>query len=69
LSLVSLFTEIKPGAFQMTYIALPAARREMPNFGVVALIVLGLISVVIGAGNSAAINAEYQTTPIVLVGP
>jgi hypothetical protein len=53
----------------MTYIALPAARRETPHFGVVALIVLGFISVVIGLRNPAAITTEYQTTPIVLYGP
>jgi hypothetical protein len=53
----------------MTYIALPAVRRGMPNFGVVALIVLTLMSVAIGASNPEANNADYQTSAIVLVGP
>ena len=50
----------------MTYLALPAVtRRKLPNFGVVALIVLALISVVICVSNPEAISAEYQTTAIV----
>jgi hypothetical protein len=53
----------------MVYIALPAARRETPHFGVIALIVLGLISVAVGVRNPEAITTEYQTAPIVLYGP
>ncbi len=51
----------------MAYVAVPAARRERRNFGVVALIVLGLISVVSGVRNPEAVPAESQTTAIALV--
>jgi hypothetical protein len=53
----------------MTDIALPLERREMPNFGVAALIVLAVMSVVFGIRNPEAITAEYQTAAIVLIGP
>ena len=50
----------------MTSVALPAVTRINPaNFGVVALIVLALLSVVVCASHPEAISAEYQTTAIV----
>jgi hypothetical protein len=52
--------------FKMTYVALPdVTRNNSVNLGVVALIVLALISVVIGVSHPEAITAEYQTTAIV----
>jgi hypothetical protein len=50
----------------MTYMALPVARREMPNLGVVTLIVLALMSVVAAVSSPEAFTAEYQTTAIAL---
>jgi hypothetical protein len=49
----------------MTYIALPATRRQIQNPGVVVLIVLALASAVIGMSNPEAITAEHQMTAIV----
>ena len=50
----------------MTSVALPAVTRiNSPNYGVVALIVLALLSVVVCVSHPEAITAEYQTTPIV----
>jgi hypothetical protein len=50
----------------MTSVALPAVTRNNPrNFGIVALIVLALLSVVVCVSHPEAISAEYQTTPIV----
>jgi hypothetical protein len=53
----------------MSYVALPMARREMPNFGVAALIALALASVVVGFTDPEAITAEYETTASLLLGP
>ena len=53
----------------MTYIAMPAARLEMPNFGIVALILLGFLSVVIGIRSPDAIIAEYRAAEFVQIGP
>jgi hypothetical protein len=51
----------------MTYAALPAATRSRSvNLGVVALIVLGLLSVVVGVSHPEAITAEYQRTSMVV---
>jgi len=52
--------------FKMTYVAVPAVMRsDSVNFGVVALIVLALVSVVIGVSHPEASTAEYQTTAMV----
>jgi hypothetical protein len=52
----------------MSYVALPSVTRNNSlNLGVVALIVLALISVVISVSHPEAITAEYQT--IAIVGP
>ena len=52
----------------MTSIALPAVTRtNPPHLGVVALIVLALLSVVVCVSHPEAITAEYQTAP--MVGP
>jgi hypothetical protein len=60
--------------FKMTYIAVPTViavpavmRSDSLNFGVIALIVLSLVSVVIGVSHPEASTAEYQTTA--MVGP
>jgi len=53
----------------MAYIALPAARRELPSFGVLVIIVLALATVVIGVRTPEAIATQYPTTPIALFGP
>jgi hypothetical protein len=53
----------------MAYIALPAVRRELPNFGVLVVIVLTLVSVVIAVRTPEAIATQYPTTPIALFGP
>jgi hypothetical protein len=41
----------------------------MPNFGVVALIVLGLLSVVIGIGYPEAVAPDNQPEQMYLAGP
>ena len=47
----------------MTYVAVPVVMRsDSVNFGVVALIVLALVSVVIGVSHPEAFTTEYQTT-------
>jgi hypothetical protein len=52
--------------FKMTYLAAPAVMRsESLNFGVGALIVLSLVSVVIGVSHPEVSSAEYQTTAMV----
>jgi hypothetical protein len=51
----------------MTYVALHAPRENSLDFGIVALIVLGLLSVAIGVSNPEAITAEYQIPA--MVGP
>jgi hypothetical protein len=52
----------------MTDAALPAITQNIsPNFGVVALIILSLLSVMLGVSHPEAITAEYQT--IAIVGP
>jgi hypothetical protein len=52
----------------MTDVAVPAVMRsDSLNFGVIALIVLSLVSVVIGVSHPEASTAEYQTTA--MVGP
>jgi len=49
----------------MISVALPVVTGNNPsNFGVVALIVLALLSVVVFVSHPEAITAEYQTTPI-----
>jgi hypothetical protein len=49
----------------MSYVTLPAVmRNEAPNFGVIALIILALISVTLCFTNPEAITAEYQSTTI-----
>jgi hypothetical protein len=53
----------------MAYIALPAARRELPNFGVLLVIVLALAWAVIAVRTPEAIATQYPTTPIALFGP
>jgi hypothetical protein len=50
----------------MSYVALPSVTRNNSlNLGVVALIVLALISVVIGVSHPEVSSAEYQTTAMV----
>lgn len=52
----------------MTDAALPAVTQNTsPNWGVVALIVLALLSVMLGVSHPEAITTEYQT--IASVGP
>ena len=52
----------------MSETALPAVTQDSsPNLGIVALIVLALLSVVVGVSYPEAITAEYQT--IASVGP
>jgi hypothetical protein len=52
----------------MTDAALPAITQDnSPNWGVVALIALCLLSVMLGVSHPEAITAEYQT--IAIVGP
>ncbi len=54
--------------FPMTDAALPAiAQTNSPNLGIVALIVLSLLSVMLGVSHPEAVTAEYQT--IAFVGP
>jgi len=49
----------------MTDVALAVTRADSPNFGVCALIVLALLSVVMCVAHPEAITAEYQTLSIV----
>jgi hypothetical protein len=50
----------------MSDAALPAVTQDSsPNFGVVALVVLALLSVMLNINHPEAITAEYQTTAIV----
>jgi hypothetical protein len=52
----------------MTDAALPAiTQNDSPTLGVVALLVLSLLSVMLGVNHPEAITAEYQT--IAIVGP
>jgi hypothetical protein len=52
---------------KMTYAALPAATRSKSvSLGVVALIALGLLSVVSGVRHPEAITAEYQGASMVV---
>jgi hypothetical protein len=52
----------------MTDAALPVlAQNNSSNWGVVALIVLSLLSVMLGLSHPEAITTEYQT--IAIVGP
>jgi hypothetical protein len=52
----------------MSDVALPAVTQDSsPNLGIVALIVLALLSVVVGISHPEAMTAEYQT--IAIVGP
>ncbi|HEX3498145.1 MAG TPA: hypothetical protein VHT04_02360 [Stellaceae bacterium] len=53
----------------LLYVAAPpqAGRSELPNFGLIALVILAFASLVVCLSNPTGIGAEYQTDLINLI--